>query len=104
MKIEISIKDDKVDFVLEVLSHFKYIKVLNPKDGPVRIPATQIDHDGDRRLYRYERVRQLKEPVPAKQPKVINLPKPYSDAVEQIRQSQEGKIELKSAKTLLNEL
>jgi hypothetical protein len=104
MKIEISIKDDKVDFVLEVLSNFKFVKVLNPKDGPVRIPATQIDHDGDRRLYRYERVRQIKEPVPPKQPKIITLPKPYSEAVDQIRHSQEGKIKLKSAKELLNEL
>lgn len=104
MKIEISIKDEKVDFVLEVLSNFKYVKVLNPKEAPVRIPATQIDHDSDRRLYRYERIRPIKEPVPVKQPKIITLPKPYAEAVEQIKQSLEGKINLKSAKELLNEL
>lgn len=104
MKIEISIKDDKADFMLEVLSNFKFVKILNPKDPPVRIPATQIDDEGDRKLYRYERVRQLREPVPAKPKKIITLPKPYSEAVEQIKQHLEGKIILKSAKELLNEL
>lgn len=104
MRIEINIKDDKADFVLEVLSNFKFVKILNPKDPPVRIPATQIDHDGERKLYRYERVRQLREPVPAKVKKIITLAKPYSDAVEQVKQHQEGKIKLKPAKELLNEL
>jgi hypothetical protein len=104
MKIEISIKDSKAEFFLEVLSNFKFVKVLHPKDPPKVIPATQIDHDNERKLYRYERVRQIKEPKPAKMPKIITLPKPYSEALEQIKQFQEGKIKLKSAKELLNEL
>jgi hypothetical protein len=104
MKIEISIKDEKADFFLEVLSNFKFVKVLHPKDPPKVIPATQIDHDGERQLYRYERVRHLKEPQPAKAPKVVSVPEPYSQALEQIKQFQEGKIKLKSAKELLNEL
>lgn len=104
MKIEISIKDEKAEFFLEVLSNFKFVKILYPKDPPKVIPATQIDHDSERKLYRYERVRPYKEPKPIKEPKVIILPKPYSEAIEQIKQYQEGKIKLKSAKELLNEL
>jgi|GEM_PF-1683585 len=104
MRIEINIKDDKVDFFLEVLSNFKFVKILNPKDPPVRIPATKIDHEGEQKLYRYERVRQFREPLPVKVKKIITLPKPYAEAVEQIRQNQEGKIKLKTAKELLNEL
>jgi hypothetical protein len=104
MKIEISIKDEKAEFFLELLSNFKYVKVLHPKDPPKIIPATEIDHDSERKLYRYERVRAYKEPIPVKPPKVYALSEPYSGAIEQIKQHLEGKIKLKSAKELLNEL
>ncbi|MCH6201382.1 hypothetical protein MMU07_17500 [Aquiflexum sp. LQ15W] len=104
MKIEISIKDEKADFFLEVLSNFKYVKILNPKTPPPKKIWGEMSPDEEQKLYRYERVRSLREPIPVKAPKVIVLPANLSEAVTQIKQHLDGKIKLKPAKDLLNEL
>jgi hypothetical protein len=104
MKIEISIKDEKADFFLEVLSHFKYVKILHPKTPPPNKILDDRNPEGDQNLYRYQRVRSIREPLPVKQPKEIVLPQHLSDAIGQIKQHLEGKIKLKSAKDLYNEL
>jgi hypothetical protein len=105
MKIEISIKDEKADFFLEVLSNFKYVKILNPKTPPPKkIWDGNITPPSEEKLYRYERVRPLRAPIPVKEPKVIVLPENLSDAIGQIKDHLNGKIKLKPAKDLLNEL
>ncbi|MCS4434376.1 hypothetical protein [Aquiflexum gelatinilyticum] len=106
MKIEISIKDEKAEFFLEVLSNFKYVKILHPKTPPPKKiwDGNATSPQVEEKLYKYERVRPPRAPLPVKEPKVIILPENLSEAVSQIKEHLEGKIKLKPAKDLLNEL
>ena len=68
MKLILDIKDDKADFIMELLSNFKFVKTK---------PITP---------YKAEVLEGLKE------------------AVEQVNLAKQGKIKLKSARQLLDEL
>ncbi len=71
MKIEIEVRDDKLDSVLRTLENIKYVKVLN-KNG----------HSSEKE-------------------KIL---KGLAEAVEEVKLHRAGKIKLKTARQLLNDL
>jgi hypothetical protein len=95
MKLLLEVKDNKADFILELLQQFDYVKVIlveTVDSSVVAEPAAEYEKPTDKtKKSRKER----------KKEKFLNE---LREAVEQVNLHKQGKIKLKSAQELLDEL